>query len=82
MDVVYERVAALDVSKMDAKVCVRVPGKRRGTFTKEGLCWLFYCSILAHSSAARAAVPGRFDCGLFVERDDVLSAFTCLKIAP
>ncbi len=39
MDVVHERVAALDVSKKDAKVCVRVPGKRRGTFTREVTTW-------------------------------------------
>lgn len=39
MDVVHERVAALDVSKKDAKVCVRVPGKRRGTFTSTVTTW-------------------------------------------
>jgi transposase len=39
MDVVHERVAALDVSKRDAKVCVRAPGKRKGTFTKEVTTW-------------------------------------------
>ncbi|TDU05375.1 transposase [Streptomyces sp. 846.5] len=39
MDVVHERVAALDVSKKDAKVCVRVPGARKGTFTREVTTW-------------------------------------------
>jgi transposase len=39
LDVVHERVAALDVSKKDAKVCVRVPGKRRGTFTSTVTTW-------------------------------------------
>jgi hypothetical protein len=39
MDVVHERVAALDVSKRDAKVCVRALGKRKGTFTKEVTTW-------------------------------------------
>lgn len=33
MDIVHERAAGLDVSKRDAKVAVRVPGKRAGTFT-------------------------------------------------
>jgi hypothetical protein len=39
VDVVHERCAALDISKKDAKVCVRVPGKRRGTFTSEVTTW-------------------------------------------
>ena len=39
MDVVHERVAALDVSKKDAKVCVRLPGKRKGTFTSVVTTW-------------------------------------------
>jgi transposase len=39
LDVVHERVAALDVSKKDAKVCVRVPGKRKGTFSTEVTTW-------------------------------------------
>jgi transposase len=39
VDIVHERCAALDVSKKDAKVCVRVPGKRRGTFTSEVTTW-------------------------------------------
>jgi hypothetical protein len=30
---------ALDVSKRDAKVCVRLPGKRRGAFTSEVTTW-------------------------------------------
>jgi hypothetical protein len=39
VDIVHERCAALDVSKRDAKVCVRMPGKRRGTFTHEVTTW-------------------------------------------
>lgn len=39
LDVVHERVAALDVSKKDAKVCVRLPGKRKGTFTSVVTTW-------------------------------------------
>ena len=34
MDVTHERVAGIDISKRDAKVCVRVPGARAGTFSK------------------------------------------------
>ena len=33
MDVVHERAAGIDISKRDAKVAVRVPGKRSGSFT-------------------------------------------------
>ncbi len=39
MDVVHQRCAALDVSKTDAKLCLRVPGKRKGTFTREVTTW-------------------------------------------
>jgi transposase len=39
MDVVHQRVAAPDISKTDAKVCIRVPGKRKGTFTREVTTW-------------------------------------------
>lgn len=34
MDIVHERAAGMDISKRDAKVCIRVPGSRAGTFTK------------------------------------------------
>lgn len=34
MEVVHERCAGLDVSKRDAKVCVRAPGKRPGSYVK------------------------------------------------
>lgn len=34
MDVVYERAAGLDISKRDAKVCLRLPAGRRNQFTK------------------------------------------------
>jgi transposase len=33
MDVVHERAAGIDISKRDAKVAVRVPGKRAGSYT-------------------------------------------------
>ena len=34
MEVVHQRCAGLDVSKRDVKVCLRVPGKRRGSYVK------------------------------------------------
>ena len=34
MEVVHQRCAGLDVSKRDVKVCVRAPGKRRGSYVK------------------------------------------------
>ncbi|MGB4777825.1 IS110 family transposase [Microbacterium sp.] len=39
MDVVHERAAGMDVSKRDAKVAIRVPGKRAGTFTTTVTTW-------------------------------------------
>ncbi|MCX4625477.1 IS110 family transposase [Streptomyces sp. NBC_01443] len=40
MDVLHERCAGLDISKKDAKVCVRTPStKRRGSFTTETTMW-------------------------------------------
>jgi transposase len=33
MDVVHERAAGIDISKRDAKVAVRVPGKRAGSYS-------------------------------------------------
>lgn len=39
MDVVYERAAGIDISKRDAKVAVRVPGKRKGTFQTSVTTW-------------------------------------------
>lgn len=39
MDVIHERAAGMDISKRDAKVCVRVPGKRAGTFEHETRTW-------------------------------------------
>jgi ribosome maturation protein Sdo1 len=33
MDVVHERAAGIDISKRDAKVAVRVPGTRSGSYT-------------------------------------------------
>lgn len=34
MDIVHDRAAGIDISKRDAKVCVRIPGARAGTFSK------------------------------------------------
>lgn len=39
MDVVHDRAAGMDISKRDAKVAVRVPGKRAGTFTTSVTTW-------------------------------------------
>lgn len=39
MDVLHDRAAGIDISKRDAKVCVRVPGERPGTFTTEVTTW-------------------------------------------
>jgi transposase len=39
MDLVHERAAGMDISKRDAKVAVRVPGKRAGTFTTSVTTW-------------------------------------------
>ncbi|GAA5227057.1 hypothetical protein GCM10025778_15900 [Paeniglutamicibacter antarcticus] len=39
MDLVHERAAGLDISKSDAKVAIRVPGKRAGTFHTEVTTW-------------------------------------------
>lgn len=39
MDIVHERAAGLDISKRDAKLCVRVPGSRAGTYTSAVTTW-------------------------------------------
>lgn len=39
MDVIHERAVGMDISKRDAKVCVRVPGKRAGTFEQQTTTW-------------------------------------------
>jgi len=39
MEILHARCAALDVSKKDAKVCVRTPGKRAGTYTNTVTTW-------------------------------------------
>lgn len=39
MDVVHERAAGMDISKRDAKVAIRAPGKRAGTFTTSVTTW-------------------------------------------
>ena len=39
MDVVHDRSVGIDISKRDAKVCVRVPGTRPGTFTNTVTTW-------------------------------------------
>jgi len=39
MDVVHERAAGMDISKRDAKVAIRVPGDRAGTFSTTVTTW-------------------------------------------
>lgn len=39
MDIVHDRAAGMDISKRDAKVCVRVPGRKPGTFTSTVTTW-------------------------------------------
>ncbi|MFF9125172.1 IS110 family transposase [Streptomyces sp. NPDC014889] len=40
MDVLHERCAGMDISKKDAKVCIRTPNaRRRGSFTTETTTW-------------------------------------------
>jgi len=39
MDVVHERAAGMDISKRDAKVAIRVPGKRAGTYVTSVTTW-------------------------------------------
>jgi transposase len=39
MDIVHERAAGLDISKRDAKVCVRMPGTRAGTYISRVTTW-------------------------------------------
>lgn len=39
MDIVHERSAWIDISKRDAKVCIRVPGEARGQFTSTVTTW-------------------------------------------
>jgi transposase len=39
MDIVHERAAGMDISKRDAKVCLRVPGPRPGTFISTVTTW-------------------------------------------
>lgn len=39
MDLIHERAAGLDISKSDAKVAIRAPGKRAGTFPIKVTTW-------------------------------------------
>ena len=39
VDLVHERAAGIDISKRDAKVAIRAPGKRAGTFTTQVSTW-------------------------------------------
>jgi transposase len=39
MEVVHQRCAGLDISKKDAKLCVRTPGSRHRTFDKKVTVW-------------------------------------------
>lgn len=39
MDIVHDRAVGMDISKRDAKVCLRVPGARAGTYTSSVTTW-------------------------------------------
>ncbi|MEV7136579.1 IS110 family transposase [Arthrobacter sp. NPDC093128] len=39
MDIVHERAAGMDISKHDAKVCIRIPGNQRARFTSTVTTW-------------------------------------------
>jgi transposase len=39
VDIVHERAAGLDISKRDAKLCLRLPGPRAGTYTSTVTTW-------------------------------------------
>jgi transposase len=39
MDIVHDRAVGMDISKRDAKVCLRVPGKRAGTYASTVSTW-------------------------------------------
>lgn len=39
MDIVHERAVGMDISKRDAKVCLRVPGQRAGTYISRVTTW-------------------------------------------
>ena len=39
MDIVHERAVGIDISKRDAKVCLRVPGKRKGSYESTVTTW-------------------------------------------
>jgi len=39
VEVIHERCAGIDISKSDAKVCLRLPGKRAGTYTRKVTTW-------------------------------------------
>ena len=39
MDVLHEKCAGIDISKRDAKVCVRLPGRRAGQYTSVVTRW-------------------------------------------
>ncbi|HSU47009.1 MAG TPA: IS110 family transposase [Arthrobacter sp.] len=39
MDIVHDRAVGMDISKRDAKVCLRVPGQRAGTFSSTVTTW-------------------------------------------
>ena len=43
MEVLHQRCAGMDISKRDAKVCVRAPGARNNTFTK--VVWVWHSEL-------------------------------------
>ena len=47
MDLIHERAAGIDISKRDAKVAIRAPGKRARAFTTSVTTWAATNQILA-----------------------------------
>ena len=59
MEVVHERCAGLDVSKRDVKVCVRSPGKRRGSYAKSVSTFGSVTAEISDSNAGTLATGER-----------------------
>jgi transposase len=68
VDVVHERAVGIDISKRDAKVCVRTPGKRKGQFTSAVTTWgsttneiLRLCQFIVRTRAAVVVMEATSD---------------------
>ncbi|WP_166827444.1 hypothetical protein [Brevibacterium limosum] len=64
MDVIHQRAAGIDISKRDAKVAIRAPGKRRDTYTTHNTTWAATTSQIL---ALRGIWMPDTDAFLFVE---------------